>query len=469
MSKLTKLVATLGPATESLDQIALLLEAGLNVARFNTKHNDPAWHTMVMQRVRQVADEKKAPTAILLDLQGPEIRIDLPNQQPFPITEGEVITFSADTKTTADKVVLTPPEAVKSLSVGDTIILADGECEFVVTEKHDTYLLAKSLVNATVKPRKTMNTPGVVMSMPSLTDRDRVFLSEVDLALVDFVGLSFVRDANDIAILRKELTDRGCHAQIVAKIENQKALDNLDEVIEAADAVMVARGDLGVEVPFQELAYWQKIIIYKSRAAAKPVITATEMLKSMMKNPRPTRAEVSDVANAIYDGTDAVMLSDETTIGEFPVKAVKTQAVIAEFNEPHTSVESLAIDLEDNVSAITEAAFLLLEENQLSIDKVVCLTETGRTVRLLSRFRPQVPMIALTSSSVTYRQLGLSFGVTPILFGDDESSEHFTEESLISWCKDRKIVDVGEKIVLIRGKFWKKPGFTNTVSIIDVP
>jgi pyruvate kinase len=467
MSKLTKIVATLGPATESLDSIIQLIQAGMNVARFNTKHNDPAWHSMVMQRVHEAADAEKQPVAILLDLQGPEIRIDLPNQQPFSVAVGDIVTFTSNPATIAEKLVIIPHEAVISLKPGNHVLLADGECEFEVLEIQADQFLAKATQAATVKPRKTMNTPGVVMSMPSLTDRDRTFLQEVDLTLVNFVGLSFVRDAKDIAILRDELAKRNSKAHIIAKIENQKALDNLDEIIAAADGIMVARGDLGVEVPFEELTHWQKTIIYKSRVAAKPVITATEMLKSMMKNPRPTRAEVSDVANAIYDGTDAVMLSDETTIGEYPVKAVHTQAKIAAFNEPLTHVEPLTISMVDNVTAITEATFLMLETDHLTIDKIICLTETGRTARLISRFRPHIPTFALTSSLSTYRQLNLLYSVTPIIVHDEITFGD--EESLITFCKDSKIVNTGEKIVLIRGKFWRKPGFTNTLSIIDVP
>lgn len=470
MSKLTKIVATIGPATESPEVITELIHAGMNVARFNSKHADPTWHNERIQRVKQVAAELGQPTAVLLDLQGPEIRINLPGEESFDVPQNETVTFTADAASpTGQRFIIIPQSMIEALSIGNTILLADGTCDFEVVEKGDTWLKAKARFACTVKHRKTMNTPGVTpQDLPSLTDRDYQYLDGVKPELYEYVGLSFVRNKSDIDILRQELKKCNSTAQVVAKIENQQALENLEEIIAAADAVMVARGDLGVEVAFQELIYWQRKIITLCREAAKPVITATEMLKSMVENPRPTRAEVSDVAHAIYDGTDAVMLSDETTIGKYPVKAVATQAVIAEFNENH-GVPDIELQGEQRSDiAITQAAFNLLQNGNVAIDKVLCLTESGKSAQLVARFRPNVPVYSLTNVEATYRRLSLVFGVQPILLGASMDSIA-SEDNLIDVCKELKIVSTGEKILMIRGKFWRQSGFTNTISVVEVP
>jgi pyruvate kinase len=313
-----------------------------------------------------------------------------------------------------------------------------------------------------------MNTPGVVLNMPSLTDRDIEYLDGVDPTLIDFVGLSFVRDSHDIQILRGELDKRNIHAGVVAKIENQKALDNLDELIAASDAVMVARGDLGVEVPFQELTYWQKTIIRKSRIAGKPVITATQMLKSMVTDPRPTRAEVSDVANAIYDGTDAVMLSEETTIGKYPVRAVAAQASIAEFNEPYCHLPEIETAKTDAEESIAPALMNLLTNSKLNISQIDCLTRTGKTARLISRFRPKVPILAITKDEAVLKRLALSYGVTPCLLNINYE-ESLNPNVLINKLEDNGTVKAGETIVLAYSNEAQYPRQTNTISLITIP
>lgn len=468
MNKFTKIVATIGPVTETEEVLEQLAIAGMNVARFNTKHSDPEWHNERLRRVKTVAKKLGQPIATLLDLQGPEIRIVLPEEKPFPVKRGDAVTFTSDEKHDAKHFALVPQVVIESLSIGDQVLLEDGACEFTVVEKAGSYIMAQAMMACEVKHRKTMNTPGVVLDMPSLTERDYLYLDGVDPKIIDYVGLSFVRNARDIAILREELAKRKIDADVIAKIENQEAVDNLDEIIAAADAVMVARGDLGVEVPFQELAYWQKNIIIKCRDAAKPVITATQMLKSMVNDPRPSRAEVSDVANAIYDGTDAVMLSDETTIGEYPVKAVQTQAIIAEFNEeyailadPDYSGDETKIDL-----SISYAAVGILDNN-LEIDKIVCLTETGRTARLLSRFRLPVPIYAITSSEKTKSRLALDYGVEPFVvkLKNDNLRD---DTNLINQLKEEGIINKDETIILIHGNNWKEAGMTNSISLVTI-
>lgn len=467
MNKNTKIVATIGPATESKEVLKQLVNAGMNIARFNTKHSTPDWHNDRIKRVREVSEELKTPVGVLLDLQGPEVRINLPGEEAFTLKAGEILTYTSNEASTANKIAFIPQDVVESMSEGDLVLLDDGSCEFTITKKGKDYFEAKAIHECKVGHRKTMNTPGVILDMPSLTDRDLDYINGIDSDLLDYVALSFVRDAEDVKHLRKVLEKKGAKAQIVAKIENQAAIDNLDEIIEVSDAVMIARGDLGVEVAFEQLVKWQHVMIAKCRQAGKPVITATQMLKSMVSNPRPTRAEVSDVAHAIYDGTDAVMLSEETTIGEYPVRAVATQAKIANFNEPLTSEEFTCERENDKAAALVRLVADVLHNQSLKIDKVVILTETGKTARMLSRFRPKMPIHAVTSTKLTYRTLALSYGINPHIMEMVEGAE-LTVDELVEHLKKADIVKAGERIVMVHGKHWKKSGFTNTLSLLDI-
>jgi len=474
MQKATKIVATIGPATESEEIIAELIHSGMNVTRFNTKHGTPEWHSERIRRVRKVAHELNVPIGILLDLQGPEIRITIPGGEAFQIEEGGEVTFVIDGSGNNPRQPQIPKIVIETLQVGNHILIDDGLGEFEIIRKSDTEFVARALGNFPVSNRKTLNTPGVVVDQPSLIEQDLVQLDAASDDLIDYVGLSFVRNRRDIEILKEEMSKRNLHADIVAKIENQAALDNLEEIIKASDVIMVARGDLAVEVPFRELTYWQKHIINRCRQFAMPVITATQMLKSMVDNPRPTRAEVSDVAHAIYDGTDAVMLSEETTIGKFPVEAVATQAVIDEFNEKHAILQSLEAEYPNTGSFMTHAAISLLDdtrktENGPTIDKIVCLTETGKTAAFTARFRPQIPIYALTSKESTYRKLSIVFGVTPVVISLPIEDHLESSEKLIAEMLRLEIVSSGETILLIHGTFWKKPGLTNTLSLITIP
>jgi pyruvate kinase len=467
--KHTKIVATIGPATESEEILEQLAIAGMNVARFNTKHSTPDWHDSRLTRVRNVSKKTKKAIGTLLDLQGPEVRIDLPKEEEFEIKEGGKAIFTSDKNFKAKHYVIVPQIVIEALNKTDQIVLEDGACEFTVVEKSATHLEARAELTCTIKHRKTMNTPGVIMDMPSLTKRDYEYLDNVNPKNVDFVGLSFVRNAQDIKILKSELDKRSFSARIVAKIENQAAIDNLDEIIEISDVVMVARGDLGVEVPYEQLIHWQKTIIKKCIDAAKPVITATQMLKSMVDNPRPTRAEVSDVANAIFDGTDAVMLSEETTIGEYPVKAVATQATIALYNESLATHESdLPVPGESNSeSAISYAAHGLFSRSKFKISKVICLTETGRTAMLLSRFRELAPTIAITSSEKTKNILSVVFGVEPHVF-DLKEGKYNNVDDILDMCLKREIIKKGEVVLVCHGNLWGDPGMTNSLRVVTI-
>ncbi len=474
MNKSTKIVATIGPATETEEIIKELILAGMNVARFNTKHGTPEWHQVRMRRVRKVAEEMGVAIAILLDLQGPEIRITLPTDESFAVVPGDKVTFTSDPENKTPKTPYIPQMVVDTLQVGHQVSIDDGNGEFEVVEKNQNSIVCAAKGTFSVKQRKTLNTPGITIDQPSLIPADLVQLDGANNDLVDYVGLSFVRNKEDIAILRGELAKRNLEAAIIAKIENQSAIENLEEILDACDAVMVARGDLAVEVPFEELAHWQKVLITKSREKAKPVITATQMLKSMVENPIPTRAEVSDVANAIYDGTDAIMLSEETTIGKYPVKAVATQAKIAAFNEQYANPIAIQTEDSDESAYITHAAISLLEisnlnTNNISIDKIVCLTETGQTARNITRFRPNAPVHVLTSNKQTYRKMSLLFNVTPHILELPSGEQLESSEKILENLVSLGIAKSGDNILLVHGTFWKKPGLTNTLSIVQIP
>jgi len=474
MSKATKIVATIGPATETEELIEQLITNGMNVARFNTKHGTPEWHQERIKRVRQVSERMGVPIGILLDLQGPEIRLTIPGGEPFEVTTGQEVRFTANDQATDPRTPFLPANVIQTLQPGHEILIDDGAGEFEIKSKTDTELITMATGNFTVGNRKTVNTPGVVVDMPSLIPQDLVHLDAATDDLIDFVGLSFVRDTKDIDILRDEMKKRNLHADIIAKIENQSALDHLEEIIADSDAVMVARGDLAVEVPFRELTYWQKLIITRCREYGKPVITATQMLKSMVSSPRPTRAEVSDVAHAIYDGTDAVMLSEETTIGQFPVESVATQTAIAEFNETHTCFTDLAIRYTGTCSYITQAAINLLRDSlesqgALKIDKIVCLTESGTTARYTARLRPNLPIIALTSNPQTYRKLSLLYAVTPHVVQLPPGDQLESSAGLLKQLTEHNLAESGKTVLLVHGTFWKQPGLTNTVTLVTIP
>lgn len=470
MPKATKIIATIGPATESEEAMNALIRAGMNVARFNTKHSDPIWHKTTILRLRQVAEKLNEGVAVFLDLQGPEVRLNLPGGQPFTVHSGQVVKFvsSSDSANPIEPVV--PQMVITSLHKDCSILIDDGTGEFVVEEIGPDYLLARAQSEFVVKDRKTLNTPGIVMDMPSLIDRDMAVLDQMQDNMIDYVGLSFVRNKADIEVLRQELAKRQIHAQIVAKIENQSALDNIDEIIDNSDAVMVARGDLGVEVAYQELTFWQKTIIAKCRNYGKPVITATQMLKSMVDNPRPTRAEVSDVAHAIYDGTDAVMLSEETTIGKYPVNAVMVQHTIAVFNEPHATYLPFQPIIHADTDRVTHAAIELVQasrDQNETITKIICFTETGRTAKLLARYRPHVPIIALTSNPLTYHTLAMVYGVQAHVINLEDDHRLDSHDAIREILNHYNLIVPEDRCLVIHGIIWKNPGKTNTMSLLS--
>jgi pyruvate kinase len=466
--KKTKIVATIGPSSDSKEKIAELIQAGVNVFRFNMKHADIPWHNERIARVQEVADGLKISIGILIDLQGPEIRIETLEKQEIPLKKGEKIEF-AHTFTHGKTQVRIPQHIVFDvLKKNDFFSIDDGFLEFQVVSTGKGSFVAVTLDDCVIKHRKGMNIPGKELDLPSLIDDDLKKLEMASKAKVDFVALSFSRTKEDIEILREEMRKRKVTAHIVAKIESQQALDHLDELIEASDAVMVARGDLGIEVPIEELAYWQKTIIEKCRVARKPVITATQMLQSMIDNPRPTRAEAVDVANAVFDGTDAIMLSGESANGRFPVKAVSAMARIAQFNESRTNVAHLSLDGEGTTELVVDAAVAMLSKHQnIKIDGVVIFTETGRTARAVSSFRPQVPIIAVTDKQKTVETLTLSYGVIGV-YAEFPNGVFYSADEALGLLKKKQYIKSGQTLLVIHGRHWKKPGLTNSLTIFKV-
>ncbi len=466
--KKTKIVATIGPTSDTEERIRELIQAGVNVFRFNMKHSVIEWHSERIARVQKIADELKIPTGILIDLQGPEIRIETPNKQDIAVKKGDHMLFTERFLSDTQSVAIPHPIVFDVLKAGDSLLIDDGFLEFKIVSNANGIITAEALDDCVIKHRKGLNLPGKKIDLPSLIEDDLKKLDMAEKNKVDFVALSFSRTKKDIEILREEMKKRNVNARIVAKIESQEALDHLDELIESADAIMVARGDLGIEVPIEELAYLQKMIITKCRKARKPVITATQMLQSMIDNPRPTRAEATDVANAVFDGTDAVMLSGETASGKFPVKAVSAMARIVRFNEKHATPPKLESATLDQTELIVNAAqSIITEKHMADISAVIVFTETGYTARVLSSLRPHVPIIAITDKSKTVETIVLSYAVIPY-FTKLPSGSFQLPSTILEELKKHQYIRSGDSVLIVHGRHWKTPGTTNALTIVRV-
>jgi pyruvate kinase len=453
----TKIVCTIGPASDTEDRLAALIEAGMNVARLNFSHGTHEEHAATIGRVRRVANRMNKAIAILQDLQGPKIRtgnlvhgegVELRDNSEFTITTRAVPGTASEVSTTYDDL----PHDVKA---GDRLLLDDGKMELRVERVDGTDIHTRVLHGGLLKEHKGINLPGVIVNIPSLTDKDRIDLAFGVAQGVDYVAISFVRRAEDVANVRRALVEVDVKAKtlpIIAKLEKPSALDNLDAILEIADGVMVARGDLGVELSPQQVPTAQKRIIAAANRHRKIVITATQMLESMITNPVPTRAEASDVANAIFDGTDAVMLSGETASGAYPVEAVKMMALIAEEAEEHMKewgrwqVTSEAT-LDDSVALARAARELALDRG---VTAIAIFTRTGRNARIMSKARPDVPILVFTPEAKTYPRIALMWGVTPYLIPQADSVEamlaHVESAMLLN-----SPVRPGQQVIIIAG------------------
>lgn len=475
MTKFTKIIATIGPSSESETRIEELIQAGVNIFRFNFKHNTVEWHGQMLERVRKVAEKLGIPVGTLIDLQGPEIRINMPFDS-LSMKKGDFILFGPEAFEKKIGFSITHPSIIEHLSEGQRIVADDGAFTFTVRRKKDlTYL--ESHQDATLKNRKSLNIPGADFPLPSLVDRDLEGLKLAARREIDFVALSFVRTVEDLRAVRKEMSKYNVRARVFAKIETEKALHHLDEIINESDGIMVARGDLGVEMPIEQVPYYQKIMIKKSILQGKPVITATQMLESMIENPFPTRAEVSDIANATYDLTDAVMLSAESASGLYPVKAVEVMRKTAEFNEKKNLVDSrkrFDFPLEDQTSVMCDAAYGIYyehKEKKKDIAGFLVFSQTGRTVQLLSGYHPLAPIFAFAHERHVANSLTINFGVLPfpdedVLKNSEVRKEHINEA--LEMLKKKKYIKPGDKLIVLYGDRWAVEGGTSTIKLIVV-
>ena len=468
-AKKTKIVATVGPSSEDGNTMKKLIEHGVNVFRFNMKHNDVEWHQETIEKLQRVADKLGISIGILIDLQGPELRIQTKNQAEIILKQGDVLEFAETFRNPNVQVCVPHKSVLDTLAKGDRFSIDDGFVRFKVTKKGRGKVWAQVLDDSTLKHMKTLNLFGKDIKLPSLIKDDINRLSIGASQKIDYVALSFTRTKEDIQVLRKNMAKKKVHAQVIAKIESQKAIDNINEIIAESDVVMVARGDLGIETPIEKLAYYQKMIINKCRAANTPVIVATQMLESMVERPIPTRAEVTDVANAVLDGADALMLSGETAIGKYPVRAVNEMSKIAMFNEKKTSVIKFDVHPDNATELIVEAAETVAEKAEhIGINYLVVFTETGYTAKVLSSFRSKIPVYAITDKQKTVEELTLSFGVTPIKI-KLPSGKLLSPDYVINKLKQLKRVKKGDTLLIIHGQHWKQPGQTNAIVLINVP
>lgn len=469
----TKIVCTIGPSCNTQEKIEDLLLHGMNVARVNFSHGTHSDHSQVIKNIRKAAEKYKYSIPVLMDLQGPKIRVGQMKDGGQELETGSIIKITAeDVEGTSEVIPIDYKSLIHEAEPGNSILLDDGLLEFKVTEKYPDSLQAKVVTGGVLKSRKGVNLPNVRISIPSMTKKD---IKDLEFGLtqdVDYVALSFVRTAKDVRDIISRVRAAGSQAGIIAKIEKPEALNVIDEIIEEADGIMVARGDLGIEIPTEQVPVVQKMIIEKCRQAGKPVITATQMLDSMITNPRPTRAESSDVANAVLDGTDAVMLSGETAAGAYPMEAVNVMDRICrsiEDNRPQLYnslgyrkpewkekqvIESLAyscVTISDNVEA----------------KAISTITHSGNTARRIAKFRPKVPIVAFTENQKVRRQLNLIWGVYSVrmdeLFDTDQSVKMMED-----YLRDNGMVKSGDRIIVATGMPIAKRGRTNMIKVSTI-
>ena len=464
----TKIICTLGPSTDKDGVLRELIANGMNVARFNFSHGSHEEHKGRLDLLKSLREELGKPVAALLDTKGPEIRLkDFKNGTEM-LEAGQTFTLTTrDVEGTKEICSITYKDLPQDVTPGGTIMLDDGLIKLQIQTVNDTDIVCTVLNNGKIKNKKGVNVPGVHLSMPYMSQRDKddiIFGIEQGF---DFIAASFVRTAQDVYEIRNLLNEYDSNIRIIAKIENREGVNNIDSILAAADAVMVARGDLGVEIDFTELPGIQKNIIERSFSFGKPIVTATQMLDSMMVNPRPTRAEISDVANAIYDGTSAIMLSGETAAGAYPVEALKTMSAIAERTETenHARVEYLTEATNGKISvsdATAHAACLTAKD--VNAAAIVTVSESGTTARLLSKYRPQQPIIACVMKEQVQRQLSLSWGITSLMMPLAHSTDELIEMST-ALAKENGFLHNGELAVVTAGVPVGISGTTNMIKI----
>ena len=470
----TKIVATLGPATDDPAVLARMISEGLDVARINASHGTQADHARRLAQVRAAARAADRSVGVLMDLGGPKIRIEGFRDGPIRLEEGQA--FDLDTALgpksgTGSEVGVAYQDLPRDVSAGDVLLLADGQIVLDVTAVEGTRIKTRVRLGGELSDRKGVNRQGGGISAPALSDKDRDDIRFASAQGIDYIAVSFAREAADIERARALIREAGGAARVVAKIERHEAITNLEGIIEAADAIMVARGDLGVEMGYAELTGLQKTIIYESRHRNRVVITATQMMESMIQNPVPTRAEVSDVANAVMDGTDAVMLSAETAAGRYPAKAVRAMAEVIEGAEKYELMHSSTRQRVERVFSGNEEAIamaVMYTANHMKVRAIVALTETGATPLFMSRIRADIPIYAFTRHQATRGRVTLYRGVYPVDFDVRIPTKEGLYHAIFARLLDLRLVERGDLVILTKGEQSGVEGGTNSLQILKV-
>lgn len=468
-----KVICTIGPASREIDILRGMVRSGMDIARLNFSHGDAETHRENVERIRLASQAEGRPVAILVDLQGPKFRMGRIIESGIAVNEGDEVTLTTEelTGSTIDALPVQNQNLPALVKPGDLLLIDDGLIEMSVLSTTAQTVQCQVVVGGNIKSNKGINLPGVSAELPSMTEKDRQDLIHALNWGVDCIALSFVRRAEDVVMLKnviRELTDR--HLPVMAKIEKPEALLNLDQIVGVADAIMVARGDLGIEIPAEQVPMSQKRIIARCNEAGIPVVTATQMLDSMIRNPRPTRAEASDVANALLDGTDAVMLSGETTIGGYPIESVQTMTrIICEVEEKRTDIlirpfrpaeESVNLSIARALGHAAQDA-----AHNLDLAAIIAITASGYTAKMVSRYRPRAPIIAITPDERVQRQLQLYWGVIPLLGSRARNTDEMIANALQT-ARERELVEKGDLVAIMAGTAGSEPGTTNLLRIL---
>lgn len=465
----TKIICTLGPSTDNDYIMKELIRLGMDVARFNFSHGDHKEHLKRFRKIEKFREEMNIPIATLMDTKGPEVRIgDFKDNQAVQLKAGQqFILTTRDVEGDETQVSVSYPSLIYDVDPGVKILIDDGLIELTVEEVTTTDIICSVKNNGIISNRKGVNIPGVYLSMPYISERDRLDILFAIENKFDFIAASFVRTADDILEIRKMLNKHQSPIKLIAKIENLQGVNNIDEIIEVADGIMIARGDMGVEIPFEELPGLQKKMIKKVYNSGKQVITATQMLDSMLKNPRPTRAEITDVANAIYDGTSAIMLSGETAAGSYPLESLRTMIKItirteADIDYKKRFIQREHLDELDVTDAISRATVTIAHD--LDAKMIVTVTTSGRTARMISRFRPHCPIMGCTTDPVICRQLNMAWGIKPLLIAVEHDTFELFDHALEA-VEKAAYIEQGDLAVMTAGVPLGITGSTNIIKV----
>ena len=464
----TKIICTVGPATSTPETLKALVDAGMNVARLNFSHGDYQFHGKTIEILRGIPTPPEKPLALMQDLCGPKIRLGMLPSDGLMVGEGEEVTFVEKEKgNSIDELPLPIPTLFAMVRVGEPIMINDGRIKLTVIDRDADKIRAQVKIGGKISSRKGVNLPQTHLPVSSITEKDLLDLRFGIQNNLDLVAVSFVRSPADLEPAQRMIEAAGKQVKIIAKIERREAVENFDEILKVVDGIMVARGDLGVEVPLEQVPLIQKDIIHRCNRAGKPVITATQMLESMIEAPDPTRAEVTDVANSVVDGTDAIMLSGETAVGKYPIAAVQMMGKIAietEKSLPDGTLKSYGYQAGSLSVTESVAEAVCRMAYEVGAKAILCHTSSGSTAKLVSKYRPTTRIIALTSEEISYRQLALSWGVEPLLI----SSASKTEEMLINLINtvvEMGVAQEGDKVVITSGIPVGKPGSTSLIKV----